>query len=142
MVASTFSVAGLGTFGLVACEKVSPLKGEKPRVTVHVSDEERYKRLMDHVESMGLALIPKDVKMPLFKATFTREEAEFLARFPFLPKSPEALAARYDMPVDALLEKLKPYEKRAFVQWTMVDGERHYVWDNSDNILEFLRTLI
>ncbi len=125
--ATAFTVAGGGTFALVGCGKLAPQGAEKTKVKVYASDDELYRDFADYCQSMVFELPNTETKIPLFKATFAKQEAEFLRRLPFLPKSAEELSARYDMPIDALLEKMRPMEKKGFIYSEFnEDGEKLY----------------
>jgi len=123
---STITIAGLGVFGLVGWGKLAPFGTKQTNVTVHLSDDELFEKFAEYLETNCFDLPDSDYKMPLLEATFTRKEAEFLYRFPFLPKTPQQLAAKYDTPIETFLEIIKPMERKGFIYSSYEDGGLKY----------------
>ncbi len=76
---------------------------------------DHYSRLIKHMKGWIIGLPDAEDMLPLLEARMTPEEAEFLATFPFLPKTIEELSQTYDAPIDDLQARLDPMARKGLI---------------------------
>ncbi len=81
-----------------------------------MEDDTAYNKLIEHQRLWVFGLPDSAVLMPLLKQYFTPEEAALCAEIPHLPKTPEELSPRLQIPIAILTEKLDELARRGIVQ--------------------------
>lgn len=72
-----------------------------------MSDQDKYKKLIEWLNNPMMPLIERDALLPMFTSFFTPEEAEFLTGFPMSPTKLEDIAVAKDMAIEELGPKVK-----------------------------------
>ena len=81
-----------------------------------MSDDESYKKLIEHMSSWIFALPEHENLLPIFKMRMSAEEAEFLSNIPHLPHTSEELSKRVNISKSEFEEKAKDFARRGIMQ--------------------------
>jgi len=104
-----------------------------------LSEDIQYNDLIEHFRNWIIRLPESEHMMPLLKLRFTPEEAEFLAKIPFLGHTAEQLSARLDMPIKKLMKKLNKFAKNGIVFRSVGRSEVRY--SLRDSLFVFYRSI-
>ena len=71
-----------------------------------MSDADSYKILIDHYREWMFGLPDSEYLLPMLKARFSPEDAQFLSQLPFIGHNVEKLSKKLNIPSEELREKL------------------------------------
>ena len=109
------------------------------KLVIILSEDTQYNDLIEHFRNWIIRLPESEHMMPLLKLRFTPEEAEFLAKIPFLGHTAEQLSARLDMPIKKLMKKLNKFAKNGIVFRSVGRSEVRY--SLRDSLFVFYRSI-
>ena len=82
---------------------------------ISMSEDSPYKDLIGHLKNWIIGLPESDHLLPMLKLRFKPEDAQLLAKIPFLGHSAEQLSINLNIPIKKLIKKLDKYAKLGFV---------------------------
>ncbi|MBT7155781.1 MAG: 4Fe-4S binding protein [Deltaproteobacteria bacterium] len=91
-----------------------------------MNEKQIYNLFIDWLSQSWIKVAKSSYRMPMIKARYTVEEAEFLTGFPFRKTKVEELAAMKEMSVEELEEKLAPMVTRGLVWKDYKKGPARY----------------
>ncbi len=104
-----------------------------------MSKIEPYKDLIEHLRNWILRLPDSKYLMPLLELRFTPEEAEFLAKIPFIGHTVEQLSEKLDIPVKKLIKKLDKLAKKGII--FHMEGSSGIRYSLNDSLFIFYRSI-
>jgi ferredoxin len=102
-----------------------------------MSEEKGYENLIDHIRDFLFGLPESDLLMPIIKLRFSKEEAEFLSKFPYIPHTIEQLSDRYGISTTRLEDKMRPMIKKGMIY--EVEGKSAVRYSFTDAVFFLLR---
>ncbi|MHA2126074.1 MAG: 4Fe-4S binding protein [Promethearchaeota archaeon] len=80
-----------------------------------MAEADSYKGLIDHYREWIFGLPDSEYLLPMLKARFTPEEAQFLAQLPFIGHPVEKLSKKLNISIDELTKKLDYFSNKGIV---------------------------
>lgn len=81
-----------------------------------MAHDDPYKRMVERCGSGRVALPDSELLLPLLELRFTPEEADFLSRFPGIPRTMDQLTALLNMTAEELRTTMEPMIRKGFIR--------------------------
>ena len=81
-----------------------------------MAHDDPYKRMVERCGNGRVALPDSELLLPLLKLRFTPEEAQFLSRFPGIPRTVDQLTALLNITAEELRTTMEPMIRKGFIR--------------------------